>query len=133
MNINLPSQIKEKSALENEKSTSKSFIFAWGNDEFGQLGLGKNSYNPFYSSPRYTKYSINVKKISCGKSHTIMKSEQGCIYVFGSNQYGQLGLPIVQSRRTPTLLPFSKKLSCWHIAAGAFHSLVYTCTYPFIS
>ena len=127
MNLMSKSEIREKSAAENLKATSKSFIFAWGNDEFGQLGLGKNSYNPFYNTPRYTKYSINIKKIACGRSHSIMKSEQGCVYGFGSNRYGQLGLPPVDSRRTPTLLSFSKFISCWHVSAGAFHTIVYTC------
>ena len=122
----MTNEIREKMAMENKKATSKSFIFAWGNDEFGQLGLGKNSYNPFYCTPRYTKYSINIKTIVCGQSHSIMKSEQGSVYVFGSNHYGQLGLPPVQSRRTPTLLPLSKHNSCWHVAAGAHHTIVYT-------
>ena len=119
-------EIREKMAQENTKATSKSFIFAWGNDEFGQLGLGKNSYEPFYTTPRYTKYSINIKNIVCGQSHSVMKSEQGSVYVFGSNHYGQLGLPPIQSRRTPTLLPMSKKISCWHVAAGSHHTIVYT-------
>ena len=122
----MTSEIREKMAVENSKATSKSFIFAWGNDEFGQLGLGKNSYNPFYSNPRYTKYSINIKTISCGHSHSVMKSEQGSVYVFGSNHYGQLGLPPIQSRRTPTLLPLSKFTSCWHVAVGSHHTIVYT-------
>lgn len=122
------SEIREKMALENTKATSKSFIFAWGNDDFGQLGLGKNSYEPFYPTPRYTKYSINIKTIVCGQSHSVMKSEQGSVYVFGSNNYGQLGLPPIQNRRIPTLLPFSKTTSCWHVAAGSHHTIVYTST-----
>ena len=121
------SNISKKLAEENKVSTTKSFIFAWGNDEFGQLGLGQNSYNPFYSTPRYTKYSINIKKIACGKNHSVMKSEQGAVYVFGSNRFGQLGIPPVQSLRTPSLLKFSKWISCWKVATGAYHTLIYTC------
>lgn len=121
------SRISYKPAQENKESTSKSFIFAWGNDEFGQLGIGKNSYNPFYATPRYTKYSINVKKIECGRNHTIMKSEGGSAFVFGSNRYGQLGIPPVQSLRTPSLLKFPRRASVWKIAVGAYHSMIYTC------
>ena len=131
MNVSVGPEVRETLANEVKKATSKSYIFAWGNDEFGQLGLGKNSYNSFYSTPRYTKYSINIKEIVCGKSHSIMKSEQGSIYVLGSNKHGQLGIPQVDIRRTLTLLPLSKTTSCWHVAAGAFHTLIYTCSFLF--
>lgn len=50
----------------------------------------------------------------------------GNLYVLGSNQYGQIGLGKIKKWVKPALLPISKKEKIWKIAAGGFHSLIFT-------
>ncbi|KAJ3447357.1 hypothetical protein M0812_07587 [Anaeramoeba flamelloides] len=36
---------------------------------------------------------VKIKSISCGYEHYVSLSKEGKVYVFGSNRYGQLGIP----------------------------------------
>ncbi len=54
--------------------------------------------------------NLTFKKISCGHSHSLLLSEEGVIYVFGSNDCGQLGIEnAIQKFRTPKKLPHPNK------------------------
>jgi alpha-tubulin suppressor-like RCC1 family protein len=63
-------------------------IYAWGYNQYGQLGLGHNADT---NSPQKLDL-INVKKIICGGYHTIALTYSNEIYAWGDNQSGQLGL-----------------------------------------
>lgn len=82
----------ESETFEKQISTNKSHVYGWGNDKFGQLGLGVYSYSSNYTAPRFFKYSVNITRISCGFDHALLLSETGIVYGMGSNKYGQLGL-----------------------------------------
>ena len=65
-------------------------MYVWGYNQHGQLGLGHfNNIN----TPQELNLP-NVKKIICGSGpyHTIAITKLGKVYVWGNNQYGQLGL-----------------------------------------
>ncbi|CAI9731993.1 E3 ubiquitin-protein ligase MYCBP2-like [Octopus vulgaris] len=75
---------------------------------------------------------IPVTQVSCGQHHTVVLLQNGDVYTFGSNQYGQLGVGDVAVRGVPTkvLLP----ISAVQVAAGSSHTVillangqVYTC------
>ncbi len=38
------------------------------------------------------KINLIFKKISCGHSHSLLLSEEGVIYAFGDNKWGQIGV-----------------------------------------
>ena len=92
MNKTQPDQIIERETHEHKISTTQTFVYGWGNDKEGQLGLGVYSYSSNYTAPRYFKYNVNILRISCGFEHSVMLSETGLAYVTGSNKFGQLGL-----------------------------------------
>jgi alpha-tubulin suppressor-like RCC1 family protein len=63
-----------------------------------------------------------VKAISCGLWHTLTLTESGCVYNWGRNNFGQLGVGDEADRRMPTpviLKDITEKISC-----GLRHSLL---------
>jgi alpha-tubulin suppressor-like RCC1 family protein len=51
-------------------------VFSWGNDEFGQLGLGATEQQEqellmqnAYPVPRFCSYNVTIRQISCGSHH----------------------------------------------------------------
>jgi len=65
-------------------------VYTWGRNERGQLGHG--DYNE-RKTPTAVEALRAVKCVAgaCGKSHTIVVAENGDVYGFGSNKYGQCG------------------------------------------
>jgi len=59
--------------------TEKEFyteVFSWGNDEFGQLGLGATEHSEQelvikngFPVPRFCSYNVTIRLISCGSQH----------------------------------------------------------------
>ena len=65
------------------------FIWSWGRNFAGQLGLG-NTTN--YSSPNQVGALTNWKSIACGERHTIAIKTDGSLWSWGSGSQGRLGL-----------------------------------------
>lgn len=66
-------------------------MYGWGNNSFGQLGLGRKGIQ---TTPGYiSEFShTNIKKIVGGEHHTIFLTSEGDVYSCGKNDVGQLGL-----------------------------------------
>ncbi|KAL4230611.1 E3 ubiquitin-protein ligase mycbp2 [Mactra antiquata] len=63
-----------------------------------------------------------ITQISCGMHHTVVLLQNGEVYTFGSNQYGQLGLGDVVTRGIPTRVPLPS--TACQIAAGSHHTVI---------
>ena len=74
--------------------TSEGRIFTWGSDKFGQLGDGTATriYRPLEIT---SKFSLNesetITKLSLGGNHSSLLTSEGRIFIWGSNEDGQLG------------------------------------------
>lgn len=91
--------------------TDNSRIYTWGLNSSGQLGL-----NTAYSGSYWTQ-------ISEGQYHTLAIRSDGALFVWGRNQYGQLGFGDTVIRSSPTQLGTSS----WSaVEAGASHSIAIT-------
>ena len=69
-------------------------IFGWGENDQGQLGRGYKSRLSERLKPQKIDFP-SVEKIidiSCGHCHTLVLLENGLVYGWGWNKYGQLGL-----------------------------------------
>lgn len=69
-------------------------LLTWGSDEYGQLGdglVGVPLENPL---PKLVNID-NVKSISAGAHNTFVIKNDGTVWVWGANKYGQLGLGFV--------------------------------------
>jgi len=62
--------------------------------------------------------------IACGAEHTLVWCFDG-IYVFGSNEHGQLGLGDIEFQRTPRKLEFFNDKVIRGVFAGKYHSIVW--------
>jgi alpha-tubulin suppressor-like RCC1 family protein len=68
--------------------TESGRVFSWGDNDFGQLGLGNRED---LKTPKLIELNeVFIEKISCGKNHSLMLSENGVIYAFGDNSFRQV-------------------------------------------
>ncbi|XP_049870394.1 probable E3 ubiquitin-protein ligase HERC4 [Pectinophora gossypiella] len=74
--------------------------FSWGSDTMGQLGsnLGVDSQD----KPKIVKFlaTKNVIQIDCGSYHSVALTNNGELYAWGANTYGQCGLGTMTSKET---------------------------------
>eukprot|EP01091_Cochliopodium_minus_P010609 TRINITY_DN284_c0_g1_i3.p1 TRINITY_DN284_c0_g1~~TRINITY_DN284_c0_g1_i3.p1 ORF type:complete len:308 (+),score=52.85 TRINITY_DN284_c0_g1_i3:465-1388(+) len=101
--------------------TDKGEIFVCGKNTNGQLGIGKRTQEilDFIEIPLKGR----IKIVSCGGNHTILYTNHGDIFVFGANEFGQLGLDTMEDVYTPTLLMNDRNIK--YIKCGFNHSLIY--------
>ncbi|XP_072527176.1 X-linked retinitis pigmentosa GTPase regulator-like isoform X2 [Salminus brasiliensis] len=88
--------------------TESGKLFMFGSSNWGQLGLGtKTSVN----KPTCVKAlkSEKVKLVACGRTHTLVYTSRGNLYVAGGNDEGQLGLGDYEERTSFQLVDFFTK------------------------
>ena len=100
-------------------------LYGWGNNSFGQLGLGERTKEP-YKLPRIYSFQIVIQSVSCGEYHSLCLSSSGFVYTMGSNSDGRLGIDdlSVSFSYSPCLIKSLSKVS--KIACGSNHSLAIT-------
>ncbi|KAJ0087670.1 hypothetical protein Patl1_31809 [Pistacia atlantica] len=95
--------------------------FGWG--LYGQCGHGSTNdvLRPTCVS---SLTGIQVEKIAAGLWHTMCISVEGRVYVFGGNQFGQLGTGADQAETIPRLLdaPILESKRAKVVSCGARHS-----------
>lgn len=70
-------------------TTAEGSVYSFGAGSCGQLGHGDGMD---YSKPKLVSAlnGLSVSSISCGGDHTLVVTESGLLYGFGSNSHGQL-------------------------------------------
>ncbi len=80
--------------------TENGDLYMWGENYHGQLGDGTHgSTNDRYTP---TKIMSNVKAVSLDEWHSGAITENGDLYMWGLNNYGQIGDGTTTDRHTPT-------------------------------
>jgi alpha-tubulin suppressor-like RCC1 family protein len=97
-------------------------VWAWGNNDHGQLGNGTINVNGIHT-PNQVSGLTNIKAIAVGSNHSIALDESGHVYLWGHNEYGQLGDGTIIEHLTPVAIPLVDVIS---IAAGFDHTLAMT-------
>ncbi len=69
----------EKSRLEVETK-----LGVWGNNTLGQLAVDTAQENHI-AIPKLLSFEIDIREISCGTNHTILRSVEGEVFVTGDN------------------------------------------------
>ena len=65
-------------------------VYGWGYNGNGQLGLG-NNINQLNPQRVTGLQGVVVTMVVCGYAHTLAVSDEGALYAWGANSYGQLG------------------------------------------
>ena len=111
--------------------TQDGFVYAWGQDTYGQMGQGTTDTN--VNTPVKVKgvggsgFLSNITKISCGGYHCMALSSDGTVYAWGMNDYGELGDNSITERKTPIEVSYSGD-AVSNISAGFIHSALTTTT-----
>ncbi|PAV68440.1 hypothetical protein WR25_09774 [Diploscapter pachys] len=66
-------------------------LFTWGWNVWGQLGHGNRSTEDKLVPTKVDGLTERVRKVCCGRAHSVLLTESGRIMVAGNGSYGQLG------------------------------------------
>jgi alpha-tubulin suppressor-like RCC1 family protein len=106
--------------------TTDGIIWAWGNNEHGNLGIRVCSKIP--SAPQRVPISVMVVQLVCGSGHALALSSEGFVWAWGRNFYGQVGNRNLQDHPFPVPIKISdeKLIMVRMVACGSRHSVVMT-------
>lgn len=100
----------------------KSFLFTFGQNDYGQLGNNTNPNNK--NTPQYINLGGGIiTDVDCGSSHTVMLVD-GELYVCGFNDFGQLGTGDEDQRNEPTRVQIPGAISIVKAVCGGNHTVV---------
>ncbi|CAL9246264.1 unnamed protein product [Arabidopsis halleri] len=105
-------------------ASSDGDVYSFGGNQFGQLGTGcdqAETLPKLLEAPNLE--NVNVKIISCGARHTAVIADEGKVFCWGWNKYGQLGLGDVIDRNAPSEVRI-KDCVPKNIACGWWHTLL---------
>ena len=103
-------------------------LFGWGVNYQSQLGRGyKSEYNKCFK-PEKVKSIDNkvIKEISCGYYHTIVLTNDGLLYGWGWNVYGQIGFNYIDYILKPKEIAFFSKIKIKSVFCTSKQSFVLT-------
>ncbi|XP_030472757.1 ultraviolet-B receptor UVR8-like isoform X2 [Syzygium oleosum] len=99
-------------------------LYSFGGNQFGQLGTGGESVETL---PRLLECpewkGRQVKTVSSGARHNAVLTEDGQVFSWGWNKYGQLGLGDSVDRNIPSQVPIDGCLPR-NVACGWWHTLL---------
>lgn len=82
---------------------------AWIGIIFGQLIWNENMYLfIFHASEKITFHWLSFQ-VACGYAHTLALTDEGFVYSWGANAYGQLGTGNKSNQALPTLINMDKE------------------------
>ncbi|CAG2112644.1 unnamed protein product, partial [Medioppia subpectinata] len=101
-------------------------IYSWGSNAFGQLGNGMKGNCENSPIEILSLRSVPIRQMSCGGSHSALLSYTGAIYMWGKNEFGQLGLNDMQNRLVPTVQTTLRSQRISFIDCGEEHTVALT-------
>ncbi|XP_055679804.1 probable E3 ubiquitin-protein ligase HERC4 isoform X2 [Lutzomyia longipalpis] len=106
--------------------TNSGEIYAWGMNNYGQLGIGQGPEK--VSKPMLVEAlsGIPIAFICCGAHHSFALSTSGAIFAWGKNNFGQLGLNNETHHYYPQQIRGLRSLGVRHIACGDDFSVFLT-------
>ena len=106
------------SGYSNMATTTSGTLYSWGDNSYGQLGLGDTTNR---SSPTQVGSLTTWSKIALRSNGALATKTDGTLWVWGRNNNGQLGLGNTTNYSSPKQVGSS---TTWlSVAAGFFHSI----------
>lgn len=108
--------------------TTAGEVFSWGRNDKGQLGRGKLSKEEERKPKLMKSLAVcTVVQITCGANHCLALTDDGRLFSWGCNKYGQLGLGSGHSfHDTPQQIVCLRGIPIAQIASGGNHSFILT-------
>ncbi|UJR08508.1 hypothetical protein I4U23_012774 [Adineta vaga] len=113
--------------------TATGRAFAFGDNTSGQLGLGHKDKIEKVSCIKSLKFTGSDERIilaACGRDSSLVATNHGALYVFGSNLHSQLGIetsdPSMILSEPRKIDRFKGKIDWKQISMGAEHSCALT-------
>ena len=83
-------------------------VYSWGNNEYGQLGLGANFHaqnNNSVFTPTQTQIDKQILSVAAGDFHVLFLTSQGAVFSCGLTTFGRTGLnpQCTKTESQPTL------------------------------
>ena len=118
--------------------SSDGYAYAWGYNNYGQLGNGTSNYDTNFvpvrvrdpSNPTDVNKGLKATQVSAGYWHSLAIGSDGYAYAWGLNDNGRLGNGTTQSSSVPVLVrdpgnpsDVGKGLKATQVSAGGTHSL----------
>ncbi|KAM3837752.1 LOW QUALITY PROTEIN: putative E3 ubiquitin-protein ligase HERC4 [Vipera latastei] len=100
--------------------------FSWGQNKYGQLGLGYEYKKQ--ASPQVIKSLLGIPfaQIAAGGAHSFVFTLSGAVFEWGRNKFGQLGLNDENDRYVPNLLKSLRSQKIVYISCGEDHTAALT-------
>lgn len=105
--------------------TKNGRLYSWGANCDGRLGSGK--YDKFQESFREVILYQKIISINCGGFHVMCLDVLGKYYIWGRNDYGQLGLGHNSNQNLPQELNLRDVIIS--VSCGGFHTAILTSRY----
>ncbi|CAL7941032.1 unnamed protein product [Xylocopa violacea] len=102
--------------------TDNGEVYSWGYNGVGQLGVG-NFVNQPHPCRVKALAGIVIEKVVSGYTHTLALSDEGVLYVWGANSYGQLGLNTDSNVWTPKKLVAPEMERVLDVAASHYNHI----------
>ena len=106
--------------------TAEGQVFAWGNNDYSQLGLEDSGHkgNHFTPTEIVALRGKKIIQIAVEGLNTVALTNEGEVFAWGDNGVGQLGLGDYLDRNQPTEVPGLQDVV--QVSVGKFHSLAVT-------
>uniref|UniRef100_A0A8D0ALA4 HECT and RLD domain containing E3 ubiquitin protein ligase 4 n=1 Tax=Sander lucioperca TaxID=283035 RepID=A0A8D0ALA4_SANLU len=105
---------------------SRGEVFSWGQNRYGQLGLGINGQSIPTPQIIQSLQGIPFAQISAGGAHSFALTLSGAVFGWGCNKFGQLGLNDSNDRSFPALLKSLRSQRVIYISCGEDHTAALT-------
>nr|XP_053635103.1 X-linked retinitis pigmentosa GTPase regulator-like [Cherax quadricarinatus] len=102
-------------------SCASGAVYVWGQNGDGQLGTGDKEDHLF--PVKVLNLDTPAVAVAAGSIHSVVLTESGTLYIWGSNSEGQLGLEVLE-QLTPVFLTLPEPAI--NVACGYYHSVAVT-------
>jgi alpha-tubulin suppressor-like RCC1 family protein len=97
-------------------------LWAWGRNRYGQLGLGSADLHA-HPTPVQVGSATNWLAVAGGGGYTLALQDDGSLWAWGSNSWGELGLGSSDVNPHPTPVRVGSATGWVAVASGGNHSL----------
>jgi len=105
---------------------SNGALAGWGDNSYGQLGLGSTSNYQFTQIAPAAQWSLDVfTAVSAGNAHTLALKADGTVWAWGSDSNGQLGDDAILANKSAPV-QVEGLAGVMEVCAGGYHSMALT-------